>query len=72
MNFLMKSLIKSKLKGLPESEVDKLIGAIEKNPDFFKTLAEEVEKKSKSGMSQQDAIAEVLKSRQTELQSMFK
>jgi hypothetical protein len=39
-NFLMKSLLKSKLKGLPESQQELLISLIEKNPELFKKILE--------------------------------
>lgn len=71
MNFFMKSLIKSKLKGLPEDQIEKLISAIEKNPDFFKNIAKLVEEKTKKGMNQQDAIAEVLKDNQEDFKAVL-
>ena len=62
MNFVMKSLLKSKLKGagVPEAEIDKLLKVIEENPDFFKKVAERVQAKVAGGMSQEDAVKSIL------------
>ena len=69
----MKGLLKSKLKsaGVPESEMDRIFTAIDKNPDFFKNLAAEVEKKTKEGMSQQDAVMAVLQANQASLKDVM-
>jgi hypothetical protein len=45
---------------------------IEKNPTFFKKIAEEIQAKVNSGMGQQDAAMQVMKSHQTELQELMK
>lgn len=45
----MKKLIKSKLKGLPDEQVDMIINMVSDNPDFFKKIQNEVEAKKKGG-----------------------
>lgn len=60
LNFFTKALIKNQLKGVPQAELDKIFALIEKNPDFFKKLAVSVQEKTKSGMSQQDAMKEIM------------
>lgn len=54
-NFLVRALIKQQLKGMSESEIDKLVTLFEKNPDFFKKMAETIQEKVKGGMSQEEA-----------------
>jgi hypothetical protein len=44
-NFLMKAMLKKQLKNVPAAEQDRIIGAIEKNPDFFKKLLTKLRKK---------------------------
>ena len=39
---LMKKMLKSKMKDIPEAEQEKMFNAIEKNPDFFQNIATEV------------------------------
>ena len=74
MNLFMKALLKSKLKaaGVPQDQMDKLLSAIEQNPDFFKQVAEDAQKKIAGGMGQQEAVMAVLQERQAELQKIVK
>ena len=72
MNFLMKKMLKSQLKGVPPEMQDKLIDAIEKNPELFKKISDETQQKIKSGMGQQDAAMEVMKKYQSDLQAVLK
>ena len=60
MNFIVKSLLKKQLKGVPDEQLDMIISAIEKDPAFFQTLAEEIKKKVDGGMSQEDAARELM------------
>lgn len=69
-NFLLKQFIKSKLKGVPDSEIDRLISLVEKNPDFFKKVASEVEQKVKEGKDQSAAMAETMKKYESELRNI--
>ena len=73
MNFFMKSLLKSKLKGagVPESEIEKLLAVVEENPDFFKSMAEKVQAKVAGGMTQEAAIAEILGSGNEEFKKIL-
>lgn len=59
-----------KAKGVPEEQVDMLLGIIEKNPELFKTIALEMEEKVKGGMSQSDAGMSVMKKYESELKSL--
>ena len=72
MNFFLKTLLKKQLKGVPDDQIDMFITLIEKNPAFFKKIAEEIQAKVNSGMGQQDAAMQVMKSHQTELQELMK
>jgi hypothetical protein len=73
LNFFAKTLLKSKLKsaGVPESEMNKLLEMVEKNPDFFKEIAVAAQEKMKSGLSQQDAVMAVLQDKQEELKKVM-
>jgi hypothetical protein len=63
----MKQMLKSQMKHLPPEQQDKIIRMIESNPDFFRKIAEEAEKKTAAGMSQMDATMAVLREHQAEL-----
>jgi hypothetical protein len=67
-NFLIRKMLRG--QGLPEAEIEMFVALIEKNPDLFKNIAEEVEAKVKSGMSQTDASMQVLKKYEEELKDL--
>ncbi len=71
-NFLMKKMLKSKLQGVPEAEQEKLFAMIEKNPEFFKKVAEEVQAKVSSGKDQMAAVMEVMQNHKSEMESIQK
>lgn len=70
-NFLMKKLLKSKMKDIPEAEQEKILNAIEKNPDFFQNIATEVQTKMKEGKDQMTATMEVMKKHQEDLKKIM-
>jgi len=63
--------MKSKMKDVPASEQEKIFALLDKNPDFFKKIAEEVQVKVKNGKGQQEAVMEVLTSHREELQKIM-
>lgn len=70
-NFLMKKMLKTKMKDLPETEQDKMIQTIEKNPEFFQNVAAEVQAKMKEGKDQMTAAMEVMRKHQEELKKIM-
>lgn len=70
-NFLMKQMLKKQMKNIPEEQQEQIFTMIEKNPDFFMKIAQEVQEKTKGGMSQQDAMMMVMKAHQEELQAIM-
>jgi len=70
-SFLMKKMMKSQLKGVPEAEQDRIIELIEKNPEVFEKIAAEVQAKTKEGKDQMAATMEVMKNHQSELQQIL-
>jgi hypothetical protein len=71
-SFLMKKMLKSQLKGVPEAQQDMIINAVEKNPELFENIAKEVQEKIKGGMDQQAATMQVMMAHQKELQDVMK
>jgi hypothetical protein len=71
-NFMMKQLLKRQMKGMPEAEQDRVLGIIEKNPDFFMNIAGKVQEKMKGGMDQMAATMAVMKENEAELKSIVK
>ncbi|OHA15747.1 MAG: hypothetical protein A2743_03925 [Candidatus Taylorbacteria bacterium RIFCSPHIGHO2_01_FULL_43_47] len=70
-SFLMKQLLKSKLKDMPSAEADKILAIVEKNPDFFVKIAGEIQEKIKAGKDQMQATIEVMKSHEAELKNIL-
>lgn len=55
---------------MPEAQIDMFIKMMEKNPELFKTIATEIQEKTKGGMSQMDASMEVMKKYEDELRKL--
>lgn len=69
--FLLKQVIKRQLKGVPEAEVDRIVALVEKNPELFKKIGDEIQAKVKAGRSQMAASMEVMRAHQAELQKVL-
>ncbi|MDR3519469.1 MAG: hypothetical protein P4L63_01090 [Candidatus Pacebacteria bacterium] len=67
-NYLLKKMLRT--QGVPEAQIDMFINMMEKNPELFKKIAEEVQAKMKGGMSQTDAGMQVMKKYELELKKL--
>jgi len=70
-NIILKTALKSQLKGLPQDQQDKIIAAIEKNPQFFEDIAKKIEQKQKEGKDKTSATMEVMRENQNELRKII-
>lgn len=68
---LMKKILKSQMKGVPESEIDRIVEVVDKNPELFQKIAAEIQIKVKGGKDQQMASMEVMKSHEVELRRIM-
>lgn len=68
--FLMKKMLKSQLKNVPEHEQEKLIKLVSGNPALFQKIALEIQVKMKSGKDQMSASIEVMQNYKEELQKL--
>lgn len=64
-------MMQRQLAGVPKEQQDMILSAIEKNPDLFMNIAQEVDAKVKSGMSQMDAAQRVFAAHQDELRKLL-
>ena len=71
-NFMLKQMLKSKMKGMPEAQQKMFMEMIEKNPDFFEKIGKEVEAKKKSGKDEMSATMEVMRNHQAEFQKLMR
>ncbi|MCE9548810.1 hypothetical protein K8Q98_00180 [Candidatus Nomurabacteria bacterium] len=67
-NFLLRKMLKA--QGVPEAQIDMFIKMMEKNPDLFKTIADEIQEKTKNGMDQNTASLVVMKKYESELRKL--
>ena len=67
-NFLLKKMLQK--QGVPEAQIDMFLKMMEKNPELFKNIAQEVEEKVKSGMDQATAGMMVMKKYEEELKKL--
>lgn len=71
-NFLLKQVAKQKLKDMPEGQREQMLAMIEKNPELFKKIGEEIDRRvKKGGEPQMKATMEVMKKYREELQSLM-
>lgn len=64
-------MLKRQLKGVPPAQQEQIITLVEQNPDFFNSIAQEVDALVKQGRDQQAAVMEVMRKRQGELQKLM-
>jgi hypothetical protein len=60
-----------KAQGLPDAQIDMFLNMMEKNPELFKAIAEEIQAKVKSGMDQQSASMQVMQKYQSDIQKLL-
>lgn len=69
--FLMKKMMKSQLKNVPEDQQEKILKAVEENPDLFQSIGLEIQAKMKEGKDQMSATMEVIHNHQEELRNIM-
>jgi hypothetical protein len=64
-------MMKSKLKDVPEAQREQIMRMVTKNPDLFKKIGEEIDRRvKKGGENQMKATMEVMKKYRSELQAL--
>lgn len=67
-NFLLKKMLRT--QGVPEAQVDMIINMMEKDPELFKKITQEVQEKVKGGMDQMQAGMQVMEKYKEELKKL--
>mgnify|MGYP001354549374 CR=1 FL=1 len=70
-DFLVKKLVRSKLKNVPKEQQDMIIALVSENPEFFKKIQAQVETKKKQGQNEQMAMMQVMRENQAEIQKLM-
>jgi hypothetical protein len=71
-NFLIRQYAKWKLKDVPESQREMMTDLVTKNPELFKKIGEEIERRKKGGESETKAAMEVMKKHRAELAPLLR
>lgn len=71
-NFFTRQLMKHQLKDVPDGQREQIMAMVEKKPELFKKIAEEVDRRvKKGGEDQMKASMEVMRKYQSELQELM-
>lgn len=62
--------MKWKMKNVPAAQQEQIISLVEKDPELFKRIGEEVERRKKGGETEMKATMEVMKKYRAELQTL--
>jgi hypothetical protein len=60
-DFLTKQLLKKQLKGVSPQEQEKIMTLINRDPEFFKRIGDEIQSEIKKGKGQMEATMHVMK-----------
>lgn len=69
--FLLNQYAKWKLKDVPAEQREMMAALIEKDPQLFKRIGEEIERRKKGGESEMKAAMDVMKKYRTELAALM-
>jgi len=68
-NYLLKKMLAK--QGVPEEQIEMFIKMMERDPELFKKIAEEMQVKIKGGMDQMQAGQEVMKKYEEDLKKLI-
>ena len=69
-SFLLNQYAKWKLRDMPADQREMMTNMVGKDPELFKKIGEEIERRKKGGESEMKAAMEVMKKYRTELQAL--
>jgi hypothetical protein len=70
-NIMMKGAMKAQMKGLPADQQERLLAALEKDPEFFENIAKQIDQKKKQGKGEMEASMEVMRENQDKLRKLM-
>ena len=70
-SFLLKQYANWKLKDVPEAQREQMMALVTKDPELFKKIGEEIERRKKGGEPEMKASMEVMKKYRTELAALL-
>lgn len=70
-SFLFNQYAKWKMKDVPAAQREQMAELVSKDPQLFKAIGEEIEKRKKGGESEMKAAMEVMKKHRAELSELM-
>ncbi|KND50866.1 MAG: hypothetical protein AB202_00470 [Parcubacteria bacterium C7867-007] len=70
-DFLLRQAMKHKMKDVPEAQREQIMTLVQKDPELFKKIGAEVERRTKGGEDQMKATMEVMKKYRNELAGLM-
>lgn len=70
-SFLINQYAKWKLKDVPEAQREQMTALVMKDPELFKKIGEEIERRKKGGEGETKAAMEVMKKYRAELAQLM-
>ena len=71
-DFFLRQMMKAKMKDVPEAQREQIMALVKKDPDLFKRIGEEVDRRvKKGGEPQMKATMEVMKKYRKELSGLM-
>lgn len=69
--FFLNQYAKWKLKDVPEAQREQMMALVTKDPELFKRMGEEIERRKKGGETEMKASMEVMKKYRAELAALL-
>lgn len=69
-SFLLRKMLASQMKGVPQADQDRVFNMIEKNPDLFQKIGLEVQEEMKKGVDQMTATMSIVKKYESDLKNL--
>lgn len=70
-NLMMKGMMKRQMKGMPADQQEKLMRALEKDPEFFNSMNKQIDQRIKQGKGKMQASMEVMRENQDKLRKLM-
>ena len=72
-DFVLRQVMRAKMKDVPKEQQEQILTLVQKNPELFKKIGEEIDRRvKKGGENQMKATMEVMKKYRAELQDLMR
>lgn len=70
-NLLLNQYAKWKMRDVPKEDRERIVSLVSQDPELFKKIGDEIERRKKGGESEMKANVEVMKKYRTELAALM-